>query len=114
MFVEDYMKPPNKVITESNLDFIFNLDDESMIVSEFCSMYTSICFFLFKISLLTRHFEITAKDLKYFNIHFCNELTFRYGIIKTLPMKPSFDMIYDLLFLLVVYTFNRLCYKCFS
>lgn len=27
------MKPPNKVITESNLDFIFNLDDESMIVS---------------------------------------------------------------------------------
>lgn len=33
MFVEEYMKPPNKVITESNLDFIFNLDDESMIVS---------------------------------------------------------------------------------
>lgn len=31
MFVEEYMKPPNKVITESNLDFIFNLDDESMI-----------------------------------------------------------------------------------
>lgn len=28
------MKPPNKVITESNLDFIFNLDDESMIVSK--------------------------------------------------------------------------------
>lgn len=34
MFVEEYMKPPNKVITESNLDFIFNLDDESMIVSK--------------------------------------------------------------------------------
>ncbi|XP_061187510.1 F-box and leucine-rich repeat protein 13-like isoform X3 [Saccostrea echinata] len=31
MFVEEHMKPPNKVITESNLEFIFNLDDESMI-----------------------------------------------------------------------------------
>ena len=42
MFVEDYMKPPNKVITESNLDFIFNLDDESMIVSGLCSVCMSI------------------------------------------------------------------------
>ncbi|KAK3101016.1 hypothetical protein FSP39_000289 [Pinctada imbricata] len=31
MFVEEHMKPPNKIISESNLDFIFNLDDESMI-----------------------------------------------------------------------------------
>ncbi|XP_048742076.1 dynein regulatory complex subunit 6-like [Ostrea edulis] len=31
MFVEEHMRPPNKIITESNLDFIFNLDDESMI-----------------------------------------------------------------------------------
>lgn len=33
MFVEEYMKFFNKVIIESNLDFIFNFDDESMIVS---------------------------------------------------------------------------------
>lgn len=32
MFVEESMRPAAKVITESNLDFIFNLDDESMIV----------------------------------------------------------------------------------
>ena len=33
MFVDPSMKPVNKIITESNLDFIFNMDDESIIVS---------------------------------------------------------------------------------
>ena len=33
-----------------------------------------------------RHLGITAKD-----IHFCNELTYRCGIIKTLSMKSSFN-----------------------
>lgn len=32
MFVDEGMRPVAKIITESNLDFIFNLDDESMIV----------------------------------------------------------------------------------
>lgn len=31
MFVDPEMKPQNKVITESSLDFIFNMDDESII-----------------------------------------------------------------------------------
>ncbi|XP_063407958.1 F-box and leucine-rich repeat protein 13-like isoform X2 [Mytilus trossulus] len=31
MFVDEDMRPVAKIITESNLDFIFNLDDESMI-----------------------------------------------------------------------------------
>ena len=28
------MKPVNKVVTESNLEFIFNMDDESMLVGD--------------------------------------------------------------------------------
>ena len=31
-FVEEVMKPVNRIITESNLEFIFNLDDESLLV----------------------------------------------------------------------------------
>ncbi|XP_033744599.1 dynein regulatory complex subunit 6-like isoform X5 [Pecten maximus] len=31
MFVDPEMKPTNKIITESSLDFIFNMDDESII-----------------------------------------------------------------------------------
>ncbi|XP_021365051.1 F-box/LRR-repeat protein 13-like isoform X4 [Mizuhopecten yessoensis] len=31
MFVDSEMKPVNKIITESSLDFIFNMDDESII-----------------------------------------------------------------------------------
>lgn len=33
LFVAEHMKPVRKIITESNLDFIFNMDDESFIVS---------------------------------------------------------------------------------
>ncbi|WAR25340.1 DRC6-like protein, partial [Mya arenaria] len=31
LFVEEFMKPLNKVVSESNLEFIFNMDDESML-----------------------------------------------------------------------------------
>lgn len=34
LFVAEFMKPVNKVVSESNLEFIFNLDDESMLDSK--------------------------------------------------------------------------------
>lgn len=33
LFVDEDMKPLNRVVSESNLEYIFNMDDESMLVS---------------------------------------------------------------------------------
>lgn len=32
LFVDEAMKPLDRVVSESNLDYIFNMDDESMLV----------------------------------------------------------------------------------
>ena len=42
MFVNDECKPANRIISESNLEFIFNLDDESMLVRVF-TLITKTC-----------------------------------------------------------------------
>ena len=58
MFVEDEMKPINRIISESNLEFIFNLDDESMLVS----VYT--------VALYVQQFTFTLIFIFRFKFHF--------------------------------------------
>ena len=35
LFVDKFMKPVNRIVSESNLEYIFNMDDESMLVCMF-------------------------------------------------------------------------------
>ncbi|KAJ8301173.1 hypothetical protein KUTeg_020160 [Tegillarca granosa] len=83
LFVAEHMKPVRKIITESNLDFIFNMDDESFIPTP--QMYAAA-------------YEHYNKSLK--------SMCFRNGLITEKGVKPWLFRKYRkyTMLLLVIYT----------